>query len=389
MNIIKIRKDTVGCESIVHFNNAGSALMPRPVVEAITKYLTDEELGGGYEVAEKRWTELSKFYDHAAQLLKCNSRNIAYTTNATDSYNRALSAVHFKDGDVVLVTENDYPSNFIAFISLQKRFGINIVRVKNTSAGEIDLDDLERKIKQHAPRLVSVTHVPTSSGLVQPINHIGKIVAKYDSLFLVDACQSLGQIPVDAIRCGADFISGTLRKFLRGPRGAGILYVSDKALAAGLEPLFIDLRGAQWIAENEYRPRPDAKRFEDWETSYALMMGSQRALEYLLSIGIENVEQRNEELNSRLREGLSQLGKRLLDKGKNQCSIITFSVDGRTETEVRNFFKEKRINIYTISKSSAIMDFLEKGVEWVVRVSPHYYNTENEIDQFVEAAKQL
>jgi len=218
VNIIKIRKDTVGCESIIHFNNAGAALMPRPVAEAITKYIADEELGGGYEVADKRWTELSKFYDHAAQLLNCNSRNIAYTTNATDSYNKALSAVHFKQGDVFLVTENDYPSNFIAFISLQKRFGINIVRVKNTSTGEIDLDDLESKIRKYAPRLVSVTHVPTSSGLVQPINDIGKIVAKYDTLFLVDACQSLGQIPVDATACGADFISGTLRKFLRGPR---------------------------------------------------------------------------------------------------------------------------------------------------------------------------
>jgi len=165
--------------------------------------------------------------------------------------------------------------------------------------------------------------------------------------------------------------------------------VSGKALAAGLEPLFIDLRGAEWIAENEYKPRADAKRFEDWETSYALMMGSKQALEYLLSIGIENVEQRNDELNSKLRKGLSGLGKRLLDKGQKQCSIITFRVDGRTETEVRNFFKEKGINIYTISKTSAIMDFREKGVEWVVRVSPHYYNSENEIDQFLEAAKEL
>ena len=202
MNIEQIRRDTPGCDSIIHFNNAGASLMPTTVANAIRDYITKEEWGGGYEVAAKEVNELNKFYDYSAELLNCKTENIAFTTNATDSYNKALSSISFKAGDVVLVSENDYPSNYIAFLSLEKRFGIQLVRVRNAATGEIELDDLESKLKKHSPKLVSVTHVPTSSGLVQPIEEVGEIMKPYDTLFLVDACQSLGQMIVDSKKIG-------------------------------------------------------------------------------------------------------------------------------------------------------------------------------------------
>lgn len=390
LDINKVRNDTIGCSSVIHFNNAGASLMPRPVADAIRNYITEEERVGGYELADQKREELDTFYDLAAELLNAKHKNIAYTTNATDSYNKALSSVNFQQGDVVLISENDYPSNFMAFLSLQKRFGIKIITVKNTLTGEIDLDDLESKLKVYSPRLLSVTHVPTSSGLVQPAVAIGEIVKKYDTIYLLDACQSLGQIEVDAKAINADFISGTFRKFLRGPRGAGLLYVSDKALKAGLEPLYIDLRGAEWIEEDKYRARSDAKRFEDWETAYALMMGSKEALKYLLSLGIKNIETANHKLIKALKTGLEEIdGLKLQDKGKEQCNIVTFSIAGKSEKEAKKYFSEQGINIYTTSKSSAILDFEEKGVDWVFRVSPHYYNTENEIDRFLQVLKNI
>lgn len=390
MNLTQIRNDTAGCSSVIHLNNAGAALMPKPVVTAMQEYITREELHGGYEAAEAASNELNEFYDCAAQLLNCTNRNIAYTTNATDSYNRALSSVAFKQGDVVLVSGNDYPSNFIAFLSLQKRYGIKIIRVQNTGTGEMDLPDLERKLKQYAPRLVSVTHVPTSSGLVQPVEEIGNIIKDFDALYLIDACQSLGQMQVDAVATQADFVSGTFRKFLRGPRGAGILYVSDKALDAGMEPLYIDLRGADWIAENEYKARVDARRFEDWETAWALLIGSKEAIKYSLSIGIANIEARNNQLVLKLKKGLAEISSiRLADRGKKQCAIVTFSTENKFEAAAKQYFRSKGINMHTIPKIDAYIDFEEKGIEWVVRVSPHYYNTEDEIDAFIEAAKGL
>ncbi|PWV56287.1 aminotransferase class V-fold PLP-dependent enzyme [Chitinophaga sp. S165] len=388
MDIAQIRKDTIGCENIIHFNNAGAALMPASVANTIRAWLTEEELSGGYEVADKRKGDLDNFYEAAASLLHCKSQNIAFTTNATDSYNRALSAIPFKQGDVILTSENDYPSNFIAFISLQKRYGVKVVTVRNAPSGEIDLDDLEKKLLTYKPRLVSVTHVPTSSGLVQPVVAIGEIIKRHDTIYLLDACQSLGQMDVDAVATHADFISGTLRKFLRGPRGAGLLYVSDKALALGLEPLFIDLRGAEWTSKDTYQSLPDAKRFEDWETAYALMAGSTEAIRYLLSLGIGNVQSRNELLSGILRSELNEIGKiQLQDKGSAKCNIITFSMQGHDPESVKRDFRRAGINIYTTSKTSAQMDFLEKGIEWAVRVSPHYYNTEAEIDRFIETLK--
>ena len=390
MNIDQLRNDTPGCKSIIHLNNAGAALMPKQVADAIRNYITDEENYGGYEVADKRSDELNSFYDYAATLLNTKPNNIAFTTNATDSYNRALSSVNFQQGDVVLISGNDYPSNFIAYLSLQKRYGIKIMLLNNTETGEIDLDDLENKIKKYVPRLVSVTHVPTSSGLVQPVNAIGRITQNYDTLFLLDACQSLGQLHVDAAATNADFISGTFRKFLRGPRGAGLLYVSDKALQEGYEPLFPDLHGAEWIAENKYRPEAGARRFEDWETAYALMMGSKEALKYILDIGIENIEARNAMLNYKLRHDLKTFCNiHTLDRGKKQCSIITFRAGNKSLQSTKTFFREKGINIYATSKKAAIIDYREKGIDWTLRVSPHYYNTESEIDLFIEATKEL
>jgi selenocysteine lyase/cysteine desulfurase len=387
IDLEKVRQDTPGCEKLIHFNNAGAALMPSQVVKTIQNYLAVEEYQGGYETADRYADELGDFYGYAARLLNCQPRNIAFTTNATDSYNRALSAIDFKPGDVILLTDNDYPSNYIACISLQKRLGLRLVTIRNTPSGEVDLNDLDEKLKKYAPRLVSISHVPTSSGLVQPAVKIGEIIKKYDTLYLLDACQSLGQMEVDAIATHADFISGTFRKFLRGPRGAGILYVSEKALAAGMEPLFIDLRGAAWVTADQYISVKDARRFEDWETSYALMMGCKEALKYLLTIGINNIEARNAELTGKLKNELGKIDKiRLLDRGAQQCSIVTFSTDGMKE-ETMQFYHAHSINIYTSAKSSAIIDFQNKGIDWAVRVSPHYYNTESEISRFVEVTR--
>lgn len=384
IDLEKIRQDTPGCEKLIHFNNAGAALMPAEVAKAIHHYLALEEYQGGYETADRYCNELNDFYSYAAQLLNCQPRNIAFTTNATDGYNRALSAIDFTPGDVVLLTDNDYPSNYIACLSLQKRLGLRLVTIRTTTSGEVDLNDLDEKLRKYTPRLLSVSHVPTSSGLVQPAVQIGEIVSKYDTVYLLDACQSLGQLEVDAISTQADFISGTFRKYLRGPRGAGLLYVSDKALAQGLEPLFIDLHGATWMSADQYISGKNARRFEDWETSYALMMGCKEALKYLISIGIRDIEARNAELIGKLKNALGKIGRiRLLDRGAQQCSIVTFSIDGSKEATMQ-FYHDHSVNVYTITKSSAVIDFQNKGIDWVVRVSPHYYNTESEINRFAE-----
>lgn len=386
----RLRADTPGCAARIHFNNAGAALPPRPVVQAMHEYLDLEAQIGGYEAADLRAAEVAGFYTAVAQMLGADPRNIAFSGSATDAYARALSAVPLKAGDVVLTTENDYVSNQIAFLSLQKRQGIRVLRAADTPEGGVDVADMERLIKMHRPALVAVTHVPTNSGLVQPVEAVGRLCRTEGIWYLVDACQSAGQMPLDVTRIGCDFLAATLRKFLRGPRGAGFLYVSDRALDAGLEMLLPDMRGANWTGPDEYVALPDARRYEYWEMSPALLLGSKAAVEYALALGLDAVQQRVGRLAELTRRMLGELpGLRVLDRGASLCGIVTaWHADWQPQALLR-YLADQGINGRITTIGSAQLDFSKKGVSWALRISPHYYNTEEEIAALGEALRRL
>src|SRR5919197_1748246 len=280
LDLVRLREDTPGSARRIHFNNAGAALPPTHVLQTMHEYLELEAELGGYEAADARREDIADFYAATGELLGCGAHNIAFAPSATDAFARALSSVPFERGDVILTTRDDYISNQIAFLSLRKRFGVEVVHAPNLAEGGVDVDALAQLMRERRPRLVAVTHIPTNSGLVQPVAEIGRRCRELDLLYLVDACQSAGQYVIDVGQIGCDFLSATCRKFLRGPRGSGFLYVSDRALAAGYEPLFVDMRGARWTGFEEYRAVDSAERFEDWEFSYATVLGAAAAIRY-------------------------------------------------------------------------------------------------------------
>lgn len=381
MDIDLIRHDTKGCHDKIFLNSAGSSLMPAGVVDKITEYLHHEEKLGGYEVAHLREAEINEFYTEIAKLINCSPDNIAFANNATDAYAKALSSIPFKSGDYILTTNDDYSSNLIAFSSLKKRFGINVIRANNLPNGDLNLKDFEEKIQEHRPVLVAVTHIPTNSGLVQPAEQIGDICKKYDTWYLLDACQSIGQLVVDVKKTGCDFLSATGRKFLRGPRGTGFLYVSDKVLRTGLEPLFIDLRGADLQNFDEYKAQKNAKRFEMWELSYSSLCGLTEAVRYAGNIGMENIYEYNQTLVKRLRENLLRVpGLALLDKGSQLSNIVTFKIDGHELNEIESALKKADVYFSVSTKYYSAADFTNGNTEHVVRFSPHYFNTNDEMD---------
>lgn len=388
--IEQLRLETPGIKNRIHFNNAGSALTPQPVITAFQQHFQLEIEIGGYEAEAAAHAEIEGFYNAMAQFLNCQPRNIAYTASATDSYNRALSAITFEKGDVILTTRNDYASNQIAFLELQKRFGVQLVRAADVPEGGVDVDSVRDLIQKHRPKLVAVTHVPTNSGLVQPIAEIGEICKSEDIWYLVDACQSAGQMPLDVQQIHCDFLSATFRKYLRGPRGAGFLYVSDKALNANLEPLFLDLLSANWTATDGYEIRADARRFELWERPHALMLGSKVCIEYALNIGLPQIETRVKHLADFCREKLSALpGIKNLDKGKDRCGITTYAVRGWEPQALKIKLQSFNINTSITTRIGAQLDFAEKGVDWALRVSPHYYNTEEEVETLSQTLSDL
>jgi selenocysteine lyase/cysteine desulfurase len=394
--ISRYRAETRGCSQVIHLNNAGSGLMPDTVTQTLHDHLQLEANIGGYEAAALKADAIARFYGAAGRLLNCSPGNIAFGSSATDAYTRALSSIPFQAGDVILTDNDDFISNQIQFLSCQRRFGIRIERVRNAPAGGIDLADLEEKLYKFRPRLLAITHIPTNSGLVQPVEEIATIYDRYirshegDSWYILDACQSAGQMKLDvqALRC--DFLSVTARKFLRGPRGTGFLYVSDRALQQGLEPLFLDMRGAEWIQKDEYRQNPTAMRFEDWEFAYALVLGTAEAIDYCLAVGEDAIRQRVRFLADTMRRKLSELpGIRVLDRGPQLGGLVTFHVNGGDPITIVKGLLHRRINVVPSYRRFAVIDFDEKGVEWAVRASPHYYNTEEEVDALIAGLKEI
>ena len=306
LNIKQLRSETLGTEHVNHLNNAGASLVPNPVHQKILEHLELERTLGGYEAAENCFDEIQNSYRAIGQLIGSQPHNIALTENATGSFLQALSSINFSANDVIVTSSNDYASNQIMYLSLVERLGVRLFRVEDGPDGSVDLHRLENLLRRLNPKLVAISHIPTSSGMVQPVKDIGELCKQYGSIYLVDACQSVGQMPIDVKEIQCDFLSSTGRKFLRGPRGIGFLFVSDRALDLGLKPLFPDLRGADWIMENLYQPAPDASRFENWEFPFSLVLGLGTAASYAQKLGLEEIRQRAWGLAAKTRALLSE-----------------------------------------------------------------------------------
>jgi selenocysteine lyase/cysteine desulfurase len=389
-DLARWRAETPGCEHLVHLNNAGAALVPRAVRDAIDAHLDLEERLGGYEAAEDQAAQLHAAYHSVACLLGALARNIAVVQNSTVAYAQAISAFDFEAGDVVLTSRSDYASNQIMFLSLARRRGVEVVRAPDAAEGGVDPDAVRRLVSRRRPALVALTWVPTNSGLVQPVEAVGRICQEAGVPYLVDACQVVGQMPIDVQRLGCDYLAAAARKFLRGPRGVGFLYVSDKRLEVGAHPLLVDMHGATWVEADAFELTPDARRFESWEFAYALVLGLGAAAAYALDVGLENARDRARELAAYARTRLAMLpGVRVLDRGPELCAIVTAALAGRDAKEIKLALRARGINTSSPHREDAVIDMDDKGTGSALRVSPHYYNTKEEIDTAVEALQEL
>ena len=384
------RDDTPGCSNRIHLNNAGAGLMPRSVSEAITGHLQRESQFGAYESADSVEAAVADVYSRVAQLIGAHPRNIAIVENSTVAFFQALAAFDFKPGDVIVTTRNDYISNQLAYLSLARRRGVEIRRADDASSGGVDPQSVKQLLRDSHARLLAVTWVPTNSGLIQPVEALGEIAEAAGVPYLIDGCQAIGEIPVhvDKLRC--DFFSATARKFLRGPRGIGFLYVSDRALQRGDFPLYIDMRGADWVSANDFQAVPDARRFENWEFAYALVLGLGEAVRYALDVGVERGGRRARELAASLRTKLTGVQRvRVLDRGSELAAIVTAEINGWDARDLVDHLRKRGINTSASLREYAVIDMDEKRAATALRLSPHYYNTEEEIDAAVEAIRSL
>jgi selenocysteine lyase/cysteine desulfurase len=388
IDLERIRADTPGVAHVAHLNNAGSALPPRQVHDAVVGHLQRETEIGGYEAARERRESWEHTYDALARLLNASRDEIAVIENATRAWDMAFYSFRFAPGDRILTGRAEYASNWIALKQVADRAGARIDVVPDDEHGQIDLAALESMLDDDV-RLVSLVHVPTQSGLVNPAAEVGRVTRAAGIPLLLDACQSAGQLPLDVEELGCDILSGTGRKFLRGPRGTGFLYVR-RGLIEELEPPLLDLRAADWQPDGTYTIRSDARRFENWETYYAGKIGLGVAVDYALDIGLDAIRARIVELAERLRAGLREIdGVTLLDRGAVLAATVTFTVDGVRPDDVQERLAARGVNVSTMDASSAQLDYGPRGLTESVRSSVHYYNDDNDLDRLVEGVKEI
>ena len=384
------RTDTPGCAHRNHLNNAGAGLMPRPVIDAIKNHISLESEIGGYEAESARQGAIDAVYDEIGALVGAPSRNMAIVANATAGFVQSMSAFDLTSDDVIVTSKCDYVSYQISFLSLVNRRGVKVQRVADLPEGGIDPDALRDTLHRTRARLVHISWVPTNSGIVQDVAAVGAVCKEAGVPFVLDACQAVGQIPIDVNQIHCDYLSVTARKFLRGPRGIGFMYVSDAALARGDHPLFVDMRGARWADVDRYELVDSAQRFEDWEFPHALVLGLGAAARYARNVGIDTASQRAFGLAARLRRELETIdGVRVLDRGKEQCAIVTFDVRGRDASDLVAELAWRGVNSTASLRWYGLIDFTEKGTTSAVRLSPHYYNTEEEIDSAIGHLREI
>jgi cysteine desulfurase/selenocysteine lyase len=387
INVERARRETPGASRVLHFNNAGAALMPAPVLQAQLRHLELEAEIGGYEAAAAAGERIEAIYASLARLVNAAPAEIALVENATVAWDMAFYSVGFAAGDRILTAAAEYASNYIAFLQVARRSGAGVDVVPSDAAGELDLEALERMIDRRV-KLIAITHVPTNDGLVHPAAAIGRIARAHGILYLLDACQSVGQLPLDVEAIGCDMLSATGRKYLRGPRGTGFLYVR-RAVLDRLEPPFLDLHAADWVAPDRYEMRPDARRFENWERNVAGQLGLGAAVDYALGWGLAAIAERVEPLAAELRRQLADIpGVRVRDRGRRRCGIVTFTVEDRPALEIVAALRQRRINCHRSAGSTPI-DARAPGLPDLVRASVHYYNTEAEVARFAEAVAAL
>jgi selenocysteine lyase/cysteine desulfurase len=387
-DIERARAQTPGSSERIHFNNCGAALMPTPVIDALKSHIALEARIGGYEAADAAVQQLEATYRAIARMLGCEPEEIAVVENATRGWDMAFYAMDFAPGDRILTCNAEYASNYIAYLQVARKTGAVIESIPDDEQGAVDVDALRNLIDERV-KLIAVTHVPTNGGLVLPAAEIGALAREHGVPFLLDACQSAGQMPLDVSELQVDMLSATSRKFLRGPRGMGFLYVR-RDMIERLEPPFLDMRAATWVSPDEYQLRDDARRFENWECNVAAKIAMGVAVDYALDWGLEAIETRVSKLADDLRQRLASLdGVRVRDRGSRQCGIVSFTATGALPADIVRGLAERGINVSVSRATSTQLDMHARGLDALVRAGIHYYNTEEEVERFVAALEEI
>jgi cysteine desulfurase / selenocysteine lyase len=391
IDVQALRAATPGCTNVAHLNNAGAGLMSRATVDAVTAHLALEASIGGYEAADRAAEAISAVRSDVAALIGGDVAEVAITTGDTASFAKAfwgfVIADGLRGGGRILVDRIAYSSHYFAVTQAARRHDVTVEVVPSEPDGTLDVSALHSMLDERV-RLVSATHVATHRGLVNPVEEVGAVCRDAGVPYFMDACQSVGQLPVDVGAIGCDVLTATGRKWLRGPRGTGLLWVR-RGFLERLEPPGIDGVSGAWTSDG-YVLNDDGTRFEEFERAVAAEIGLGVAASEALAIGLDAIAARVNELAERLRALLVDVaGVDVHDGGRQRSGIVTFTVDGVAAADVSAAAAAAKVNLSVSPESAAMLDMPGSGHDAVVRASPHVYNTDDELDRLIAVVRSL
>ncbi|MBA8879898.1 aminotransferase class V-fold PLP-dependent enzyme [Phyllobacterium myrsinacearum] len=388
LDIEQLRSETPGCAISTHFNHSGSSLPSNTVLAVVTEHLQRESLYGPMEAAANAASQIDEARADAAGLICATPAEIAFSSSGSAAWGLAFAALPpLVAGDRILVGRQEWGGNLSTMQAAAKRAGARVETIPVNEDGSVDANALAAMIDDRV-RLVALTWLPANGGLINDAAAIGKVTKAAGIPYFIDAAQALGQLPVDVSAIGCDMLKGSGRKFLRGPRGAAILYLR-KAFLENLEPAYLDVLSSTW-GEDGPNVRSDAQRFETSEKPIALLLGLGAALKHARSLGVEAIRHRIRELSGQLRDQLGAIpGVTIHDLGTEKSGLVSFTVAGMAPQTIRSKLAEKRITIAANGIPYTPLDMMARGLNEVARASVSYLNTTDEIDRLCDNVAAL
>lgn len=389
VNVAAERNRTRGVKNSRHFNAAGSALPSAAVVARVVEHLRLEEAIGGYEAAAQVKSELDNLYELAARVIGSQADEIALFDSASTGLRAVIDALRLKPGSRIIASRSTYVSHALHLMTYARENDIDLVVAPVGSDRRVDLEALNCMLADGRPTVLSIGHVPTSSGFVEPAEEIGAIAAAHGSTYILDATQSVGQLEIDVSKINCDVLVTTGRKYLRAPRGTGFTYVR-RALLEQTQPTAPDVRGTVWTTENDWEVFPNARRFETWEASIAGRLGLGTAMEELLERGVSTTVEWLCQNAESIRDALRAIpGVTITDPEGDCAAFVTFVVEGFASRDVVVQLAERNVSVVSVPASHGQWDLGDRHIDAVVRASPHVYNDEGDVSALIEGVADL
>ena len=375
--------------SVVHFNHSGAGLPSPETVQAVVDHLRLEAERGPMEAGAIASDAIRNSYQVAAQLLGCAPQDVAFGTSHGQLYGNLIASIPLSAGDKIFVSRQEWIGNVLCLQRSANLSGASLSLMASDDTSAVDPIALGESLSSEV-RIVALTWIGAGSALINPAAAIGAAIrhAGSSAFFIIDASQAIGQVPINVAEIGCDALIACGRKFLRGPRGTALAYISPR-LAAEIVPRSID-NVSSTLSNGNVVVANSAQAFEFGEESVALKLGLGKAIEQALSLGVDRIRLKLHHKAAILRQALAVVpGVQLLDLGNSKGAAVTFAINGVACATAKQRLADQGINIGMNGPGYTPYDLSIRGISELLRASVHLSTTDDDIALIVNATRSI